>query len=86
MADPWTSLVSVSLGGPGDRVTLVEGSAFVICSPGGEMFPDVAHGLFFRDTRFLSRWSLRINGEAPESLARSLQDPYAATFVARTHP
>ena len=86
MADPWTSLVSVSLGGPGDRVTLVEGSAFVICSPGGEMFPDVAHGFFFRDTRFLSRWSLRVNGEAPESLARSNQDPYAATFVARTHP
>jgi glycogen debranching enzyme len=86
MAEPWTSQVSVSLGGPGDRVTLVEGSAFVICSPGGEMFPDVAHGFFFRDTRFLSRWSLRINGEVPESLARSVQDPYSATFVARTHP
>lgn len=86
MADPWTSQVSVSLGGPGDRVTLVEGSAFVICSPGGEMHPDVAHGFFFRDTRFLSRWSLRINGEVPESLARSTPDPYSATFVARTHP
>ena len=86
MADLWTSQVSASLGGPGDRVTLVEGSAFVICSPGGEMFPDVAHGFFFRDTRFLSRWSLRVNGEVPESLARSVQDPYSATFVARTHP
>src|ERR1700761_1252187 len=54
MADPWTSQSSVSLGGPRDRVTLVEGSAFLICSAGGEVAPEFAEGLFFRDTRFLS--------------------------------
>src|SRR5258708_7086857 len=86
MADPWTSQASVSLGGPGDRVTMVEGSAFVICGPDGDLSPLSAEGFFFRDTRFLSRWSLQINGQAPEALARAVADPYSATFVARTRP
>ncbi len=86
MPDPWTSQASVSLAGPGDRVTLVEGSAFLICSPGGEVSPESAEGLFFRDTRFLSEWRLRINGETPETLARSVPDPYSATFVSRARP
>jgi glycogen debranching enzyme len=86
MSNPWTSHTRVSLGGPGDRVTLVEGSAFLICSPSGEVNPEAAEGLFFRDTRFLSGFSLRVNGDIPEPLARSVPDPYSATFVARTHP
>ncbi|MGH9054456.1 MAG: amylo-alpha-1,6-glucosidase [Acidimicrobiales bacterium] len=86
MADPWTSQESVSLGGPGERVTLVEGSAFLVCAPSGAVSPQSAEGFFFRDTRFLSRWSLQVNGEAPEALARSVPDPYSATFVARTKP
>ena len=86
MADPWNSVVSASLGGPGDRVTLVEGSAFLICSPSGEVLPESASGFFFRDTRFLSRWVVLVNGQIPEPLARSVPDPYSATFVSRTHP
>jgi glycogen debranching enzyme len=86
MADPWTSQASVSLGGPGDRVTLVEGSAFLISSPGGEVAPESAEGFFFRDTRFLSLWALRINGDIPQTLARSTPDPYSATFVSRARP
>jgi glycogen debranching enzyme len=86
MADPWTSQVSVSLGGPVDRVTVVEGSAFMICDPHGDVSPASAEGFFFRDTRFLSRWSLRINGQPPEGLAHAVPDPYSATFVARTRP
>ncbi|MGH9114384.1 MAG: amylo-alpha-1,6-glucosidase [Acidimicrobiales bacterium] len=86
MANPWTSQESVSLGGPGERVTLVEGSAFLVCAPSGAVSPQSAEGFFFRDTRFLSRWSLRVNGESPEALARSVADPYSATFVARTKP
>ena len=86
MANPWTSQASVSLGGPRDRVTLVEGSAFLICSSGGEVSPEFAEGLFFRDTRFLSGFWLRVNGEVPEQLARSLPDPYSATFVGRGRP
>ena len=86
MSNPWTSQLSVSLGGPRDRVTLVEGSAFLICSSGGEVSPEFAEGLFFRDTRFLSGFLLRINGEVPEQLARSVPDPYSATFVGRGRP
>jgi glycogen debranching enzyme len=67
-------------------VTLVEGSAFLICSSAGEVSPEWAEGLFFRDTRFLSSLSVRINSEAPETLARSVPDPYSATFVARARP
>jgi glycogen debranching enzyme len=73
-------------GASGRRVTLVEGAAFLICSPSGDVSPEWAEGFFFRDTRFLSRWSLRINATTPEPLAHALPDPYAATFVARTRP
>jgi glycogen debranching enzyme len=83
MAAPWTSHASVSLGGLDDRVTLVEGSAFVISAPDGDVSPASAEGFFFRDIRFLSRWSLQINGQSPEGLARAVADPYSATFVAR---
>jgi glycogen debranching enzyme len=86
MASPWTSTAGVSLGLPGDRVTVVEGSAFLICSAGGEVSPELAEGLFFRDTRFLSCYHLRVNGELPERLARSVPDPYSATFVDRARP
>ena len=86
MSNPWTTQASVSMGGPRDRVTLVEGSAFLICSSGGEVSPEYAEGLFFRDTRFLSGLSLRVNGEGPEPLARSVPDPYSATFVDRGRP
>jgi glycogen debranching enzyme len=80
------SQASASMGGPRDRVTLVEGSAFLICSASGEVAPESAEGFFFRDTRFLSGWSVRINGEVPETLARSNPDPYSATFVSRARP
>ncbi len=65
---------------------MVEGSAFVISAPDGDVSPLSAEGFFFRDTRFLSRWSLQINGQPLESLSRAVPDPYAATFVARTLP
>jgi glycogen debranching enzyme len=42
--------------------------------------------MFFRDTRFLSYLALRINGDTPETLARSLPEPYSATFVGRARP
>jgi len=89
MSEPWLSMGSIptfTAGGPRDRVTLVEGSAFLICSPGGELSPDWAEGLFFRDTRFLSLLHLRINGDVPETLACTVSDPYTATFVGRARP
>jgi glycogen debranching enzyme len=86
MANSWTTQASVSTGDPRDRVTLVEGSAFIISSPSGEVSAESADGLFFRDTRFLSTFSLRLNGDLPEALARAVPEPYSATFVARARP
>jgi N-terminal domain of (some) glycogen debranching enzymes len=73
-------------GSPTDRVTLVEGSAFVISSPNGDLVPGTAEGFFFRDTRFLSRLELRVNGQRPEALARSTPEPFCGTFVGRIPP
>nr|MDQ2754689.1 amylo-alpha-1,6-glucosidase [Actinomycetota bacterium] len=86
MGDPWTSQESASLGRAADRVTLVEGSAFAVCAPNGDILPQSAEGFFFRDSRFLSRFVLEVNGDAPETLATATPDPFSATFVARTHP
>ncbi len=86
MPSPWNS----SSGGPAsanhDRVTLVEGSAFLVCDLGGEVAAERAAGLFFRDTRFVSSYSITVNGEEPESLARSVSEPYSATFISRSMP
>lgn len=87
MADPWGSSASASLGGrTGGTVTLVEGSAFCISGRSGTVHPNFPEGLFFRDTRFLSRFELRVNGEEPEPLSATNLDPFSAAFVARDQP
>jgi hypothetical protein len=42
--------------------------------------------LFFRDTRILSAWQLRLDDEAIEPLAVMAEEPYHATFVGRAQP
>ena len=87
MADPWTFAdESPPLGTPGGVVTLVEGSAFAISGRSGDMTRGSPHGLFFRDTRFLSRFELRVNGQQPEPLAAETMDPFSAVFVSRNRP
>lgn len=46
----------------GGVVTLVEGSSFCICTSGGDLTGAGPHGMFFRDTRFLSLGGLRVDG------------------------
>ncbi len=67
-------------------VTLVEGSAFCISGPSGDVRPGGPQGLFFRDTRFLSGLELRINDQRPEPLAAERTSPFSATFVLRSQP
>ena len=50
------------------------------------MLPGFPHGLFFRDTRFLSELCLRVNGQWPEPLAARAIDPFSAAFVLRDQP
>lgn len=75
-----------SLGSSGGTVTLVEGAGFCVCGRAGDIAADQPHGLFFRDTRLLSRWRLLIDGERPEPLAAMESEPFATTFVARALP
>ena len=42
--------------------------------------PDEAHGFFFRDTRFLSRWLLTVDGARPRVLSRDETQYFAAQF------
>src|SRR2546423_7276105 len=87
MSDPWNLAgESVSLGQPGTTINLVEGSSFCISGRSGDMLPGSPQGLFFRDTRFLSRFELRLNGQVPEPLAAEVVDPFSATFVLRSRP
>ena len=67
-------------------VTVVEGTTFCLSSPTGDVVPGTSHGLFFRDARVLSRWELRLDGEAPHPLSVSTPDAYAARFVLRRPP
>jgi glycogen debranching enzyme len=87
VSDPLNfSGASPSLGLQGGSVTLVEGPAFCISSRSGDMQPDTPQGLFFRDTRFLSRLELRVNDQRPEPLSAEATSPFSATFVLRSRP
>ncbi|KIS25985.1 amylo-alpha-1,6-glucosidase [Arthrobacter sp. SPG23] len=64
-------------------ITLVEGSSFCISLPNGDIQPELPHGVFFQDTRILSRWSLTVNGQVLEPLAAETKEPYRALFAGR---
>jgi len=84
---PWTFAGEPPpLLGPGGTVTLVEGSSFCISASSGDIVPTAPHGLFVADTRFLSRFALRLNGQEPQWLAAAPLDPFSARFVGRTLP
>jgi hypothetical protein len=67
-------------------VTLVEGSSFCISGRTGDMDPGSPQGMFFRDTRIVSTWKLRVGGQAPQPLAVMSDEPYHARFLARVPP
>ncbi|HEV2086976.1 MAG TPA: glycogen debranching N-terminal domain-containing protein [Cryptosporangiaceae bacterium] len=67
-------------------VTVIEGVTFCIGARTGDIGGCAAEGLFFRDTRFLSRLALTVNGRGLEPLATRAPAPYAATFVTRCPP
>lgn len=87
MTDPWTfAFEAPTLARAGGLITLVEESTFCISGSSGDILQGAPHGLFFQDTRFLSRLELQVNHQVPESLAASLIDPFSAVFVTRVHP
>ncbi len=87
MSDPWNYAGPVAELGPASgSVTLVDESTFAISGGAGDICPGGAQGLFFRDTRILSRLEVLINGAMAEPLAAVTDDPFSATFVARNLP
>ncbi|ALV40601.1 amylo-alpha-1,6-glucosidase [Pseudarthrobacter sulfonivorans] len=64
-------------------VTLVEGSSFCISLANGDIHPEHPHGVFYEDTRILSRWNLTVNGQPLEPLAAKTKEPYRALFAGR---
>ncbi|WP_028463939.1 glycogen debranching N-terminal domain-containing protein [Nesterenkonia alba] len=74
-------LPAVSL--PQTQVTQVEGSTFCVSGIHGDIRPGRAEGLFVRDTRVLSRWELRVDGELLEPLTVIPAEPFEQRFVAR---
>ena len=67
-------------------VTAVDGVTFCISGRNGDIRSDGGQGLFFQDTRFISGWHLRIDGEPVAPLAVQRPGPYAAKFIARRIP
>jgi glycogen debranching enzyme len=85
MAEGWTFTgepAQVS----GGTVTLVEGSSFCLSTSSGDVNAGTPQGLFFRDTRILSAWQLRLDDEVVEPLTVMAEEPYRATFVGRARP
>jgi len=64
-------------------VTLVAGSSFCISLQNGDIFPYHPHGVFYQDTRILSRWSLTMNGQPLEPLGAWTPSPYQGTYIGR---
>jgi glycogen debranching enzyme len=81
----WTAQEIPAVPAPG-TVTLVEGTAFCVCASSGDMLRGGTDGLFYRDTRLVSRWQLRIDDEPVEPVAVIPADPFSATFLGRGRP
>lgn len=64
-------------------VTLVAGSSFCISLPNGDVFPHHPHGIFYQDTRILSRWALTVNGQPLEPLGAWTTSPFQGMYVGR---
>ena len=54
-----------------DTISILDGSTFIVSDRRGDVdaSPDQPQGLFYRDTRFLSRWRLTVDGRSPDVLS-----------------
>ena len=64
------------------QVNILEGSTFVVSDQSGDISagPDEPAGLFYRDTRHLSRWEVRLNGRGLEPLTGEAVEYDEAVF------
>jgi glycogen debranching enzyme len=78
----WNADTLAGTAGAG-AVTIVEGSAFCVSAANGDIMPEFPHGVFFHDTRLVSRWALLIDGDPVEPLSASTPRPYRSVAVGR---
>src|ERR1700744_5217923 len=67
-------------------ITLIEGTAFCVCLPSGDIVPGGTEGVFYRDTRLASRGELLVDGDPVEAMAVLPGQPFFATFAGRSDP
>jgi glycogen debranching enzyme len=65
-----------------ETLSILDGSTFVVSSTNGdiEAAPEQPHGLFFKDTRHLSRWKLTVNDARLSMLSTDAVEYYHAQF------
>lgn len=68
--------------GPLSELTCVRGESFIISGPAGDVVPRGDQGFYVRDTRFLDRLELRVDGVAPLPLSGGSIDASRAIFHA----
>jgi glycogen debranching enzyme len=63
-----------------DEISILDGSTFLVSRANGDIDakPDQPHGLFFGDTRHLSKWNLTVQGESLEVLSTDNIEYYLA--------
>src|SRR5262249_52009464 len=63
-----------------DEISILDGSTFLVSRANGDIDarPDQPHGLFFGDTRHLSKWNLTVQGESLEVLSTDTLEYYLA--------
>ncbi|WP_117211933.1 glycogen debranching N-terminal domain-containing protein [Allorhizocola rhizosphaerae] len=83
---PFNAGEPVSLTSGRDVVTMVEGTTFCISTATGDIETGRPQGLFFRDTRFVSGWQLRLDGQPAQALSIVDGQGYTARFVLRRPP
>jgi glycogen debranching enzyme len=67
-----------------NTISILDGSTFIVSDRLGNIdaSPNQPHGLFFRDTRHLSRWVLTVDGTLPDTLsADDLEYNHAQFFL-----
>ena len=78
----WNTDTLANTAGAG-AITIVEGSSFCVSGANGDIVPELPHGVFFHDTRLVSRWTLLIDGDPVEPLSSSTPRPYRSVTVGR---
>ena len=86
VAGPLNAGSPVTARGEGSVITLINGTTFCLSTQAGEIVAGEPHGLFFRDARLLSAWSMRLDGHHLQPLSVDMAQPDRARFVLRRRP